>query len=145
MEFLTREEMPWASDECEDDPNQPAMPKPSLEDSNNWTLWHTLPGGNTIMVARAARGPPTRPTPPICKKGKGIISDAKSEVPCLKHGKQLFSAPPTPHCIDRDAFLPFNNMQFGGQDYHIKQPQKTLAYAKALQLWVEKARLTNTR
>ena len=44
-----------------------------------------------------------------------------------------------PHCIKRDMFLPFNNMQFNGQDYHIKQWQKTLAYAKVLQHWVEKA------
>ena len=45
----------------------------------------------------------------------------------------------SPHCIDWDVFLPFNNMQFGGQDYHMKQPQKTLAYTKALQHWAEKA------
>ena len=30
-------------------------------------------------------------------------------------------------------------MQFGSQDYHIKQLQKTLGYAKALQHWAEKA------
>ena len=35
QEFLTGEEMPWAGNKCEDDPNQPTMPKPSLEDSNN--------------------------------------------------------------------------------------------------------------
>ena len=46
-----------------------------------------------------------------------------------------------PHCIGRDSFLPFGSMQFSSQDYHIKQPQKILAYAKALQHWVEKAQL----
>ena len=50
-----------------------------------------------------------------------------------------YSALTTPHCIKRDVFLPFNNIQFGGQDYHMKQPKKTLAYAKALQQWAEKA------
>ena len=39
QEFLTGEEMPGTSNECKDDPNQPRMPKPSLEDSNNWILW----------------------------------------------------------------------------------------------------------
>ena len=46
---------------------------------------------------------------------------------------------PFPHCIERDMFLPFNTVKFGSQDYHMKQPLKTLAYAKALQYWVEKA------
>ena len=46
---------------------------------------------------------------------------------------------PAPHCLKRDAFLPFNTMKFGSQDYHMKQPQKTLAYTKALQHWAEKA------
>ena len=27
------------------------------------------------------------------------------------------------------------DLRFGLQDYHLKQPQKTLAYAKALQHW----------
>ena len=30
-------------------------------------------------------------------------------------------------------------MNFGSQDYQMKQPLKTLAYAKALQFWAEKA------
>ena len=30
-------------------------------------------------------------------------------------------------------------MQFGSQDFQLTQPQKTLAYAKAIQHWVEKA------
>ena len=50
-----------------------------------------------------------------------------------------YLALPTPHCIERDVFLPFNNIQFGGQDYHMKQPEKTLVYAKALQYLAEKA------
>ena len=32
-------------------------------------------------------------------------------------------------------------MKFGGQDYDMKQTQKTLVYTKALQFWVEKAQL----
>ena len=48
---------------------------------------------------------------------------------------------PGPYCIERDVFLPFNTMKFGGQDYCMKQPQKTLVYTKALQFWAEKAQL----
>ena len=46
-----------------------------------------------------------------------------------------------PHCIELDADIPFGNGNFANQDYQIKQPQKTLAYAKALQFWEEKAQL----
>ena len=52
-----------------------------------------------------------------------------------------YLALPTPHCIERDVFLPFNTMKFGGQDYHMKHPHKTLAYAKVLQHWAENAQL----
>ena len=36
--------------------------------------------------------------------------------------------PPSPHCLDWDAYLPLKDPKFGSQDYHLKQPQKTLAY-----------------
>ena len=50
-----------------------------------------------------------------------------------------YPAPPTLHCLDSDAFLPISTVNCSYQDYRMKQPQKTLAYAKALQFWVEKA------
>ena len=37
-----------------------------------------------------------------------------------------------PHSLDRDCFLPIQDMWFRVQDFWLKQPQKTLAYAKAL-------------
>ena len=52
-----------------------------------------------------------------------------------------YLVPPAPQCIERDAFLPFSTAKFGSQDYCMKQPQKTLAYAKVLQFCVEKAQL----
>ena len=58
------------------------------------------------------------------------------------HAKKMendYSVPPAPYCIERDTFLPFNTLKFSSQDYHMKQPQKALAYAKALQHWAEKA------
>ena len=50
-----------------------------------------------------------------------------------------YLAPPTPQSLDCDWFLPVSNMRFGRQDYCMRQPQETLAYAKALQYWAEKA------
>ena len=43
------------------------------------------------------------------------------------------------HSLDRDQFLPLLDMWFSSQDFWLTQPQKTLAYAKALQYWAEKA------
>ena len=56
-----------------------------------------------------------------------------------------YSMPLAPQSLDRDRFLTFQDMQFGSQDFWITQPQKTLAYAKALQHWVEKSPPTNPR
>ena len=43
------------------------------------------------------------------------------------------------HSLDRDQFLPLLDMQFCSQDFQLTQPQKALAYVKALQYWTEKA------
>ena len=52
-----------------------------------------------------------------------------------------YSAPPTPKCINRKAFLPVPDPELPCQDYREGPPQKTLAYAQALQYWTEKANL----
>ena len=45
-------------------------------------------------------------------------------------------------CLDCNAYLPMEDPRFGSQDYHLKQLQKTLAYAKGLQHWTDLARPT---
>ena len=50
-----------------------------------------------------------------------------------------YSVPPAPLSLEHDQFLPVSNTTFGRQDYHMRQLQKTFAYTKALQYWVEKA------
>ena len=50
-----------------------------------------------------------------------------------------YSALLAPQSLNHDQFLPVSNMRFGRQDYCMRQPQKALSYAKALQFWVEKA------
>ena len=49
--------------------------------------------------------------------------------------------PPAPKCINRKAFLPVPNPKMPCQDYRDRQPEKTLAYAQALQYWAEKVNL----
>ena len=47
--------------------------------------------------------------------------------------------PPAPKCIQRKMFLPVTDSHLPFQDYWLKQPQRTLAYAQALQYRAEKA------
>ena len=65
----------------------------------------------------------------------GILPDAQGKVSHPENGEWLLSTA-HPQCIERDSFLLFSTAKVGGQDYWMKQPQKTLAYTKALQLWV---------
>ena len=60
---------------------------------------------------------------------------------CATKGKNNYTPPPTPYCLNWVVYLPFSEMKFGREDYRIHQPQKTLAYAKVLQYWAEKAKL----
>ena len=50
-----------------------------------------------------------------------------------------YSAPPAPKCISRKAFLLAPNPEMPCQVYMEGQPQKTKAYAQAIQYWAEKA------
>ena len=46
--------------------------------------------------------------------------------------------PPVPHCIKWDAFLLQSRTCFVSEDVRLRQPRKTLAYAKLLQFWADK-------
>ena len=59
---------------------------------------------------------------------------------CTTKGYNDYTMPLAPYCINSDAYLPLKGMRFGAQDYCLCLPQKTLAYAKALQNWVEEAK-----
>ena len=52
-----------------------------------------------------------------------------------------YSTTPTPKCIERRLYLPALDPRLPCQDYCQEQPQKTLAYAQALQYWAERANL----
>ena len=54
-------------------------------------------------------------------------------------GFNNYTVPPAPPCLDHDAYLLMEDPRFSSQDYHLKLPQKTLAYAKAIQHWANLA------
>ena len=47
--------------------------------------------------------------------------------------------PPAPPCICQKDFLPQHDLKFACQDIRESQLEKMVAYAQALQFWVEKA------
>ena len=69
---------------------------------------------------------------------------ASFEVPMAQYqargGKNDYSALPAPKCIGKKRFLSPLDPRMDSQDYHLGQPRKTLAYAKALQCWAERAK-----
>ena len=44
-----------------------------------------------------------------------------------------YSVPLAPQSLEFDQFLPVSSIIFGRQDYHMRQPQNTSTYTKALQ------------
>ena len=55
-------------------------------------------------------------------------------------GHSDYTVPPTLHCLKCNDHLPPPDPRFGTQDFWLKQHEKTLAYAKALQHWAEVAK-----
>ena len=55
-------------------------------------------------------------------------------------GKNDYSTPPALECIGKDWFLHPLDPRMGSQEFCLGQSKKTLAYAKALQYWAEKAK-----
>ena len=99
-EFLSGRKTPCTGDE--EDSNQSATPKPSLEDSNKWVLWHAR------WVQSLAWWPKLREVlnwtdlPWFARRLRALFQLPK--VRC--HASNMendYLAPPAPHCIDRDG------------------------------------------
>ena len=122
--FLTRKGMLLASDRSEENSDWSKTPQTLAGRQQQVGPLACPPGRNTILVARAMRGPKPEGHPPICKRVWALFQMPKARCHAANI-KNDYSVPPTPHCINWDAFLPFNNMQFGGQNCCMKQPLKS--------------------
>ena len=116
------------------------MPEPSPTEGTEWIKWHVQQPDMLACWQELKEVP-----------GQDNLQEfarrvwASFEVPkqwcCASKVDNDDSALLAHHSLDRDQFLPLPDMQFGSQDFQLTQPQKTLAYAKALQYWAEKAQL----
>ena len=101
------------------------------------------PGCNADLVAQTGKHPGPKRYPPLSVTGAGHpfkchrhdISPLKGSIIILYH---LHPALSGPQC----TYLPMGDPMFGSWEYCLKQPQKTLVYAKALQHWADLARPT---
>ena len=119
--------MPCAGNE--EDSDQSTMPKPSLEDSNEWIFWYAC------QLETPVWWPELREVPnqmDLLQVTRGLR---------VQEGKNDYSALPAPKCLGKEWVLLLPDPQMASQDYHLWQPLNTLAYAKALQYWLEKAQL----
>ena len=113
-------------------------PEPSIKNYEVWLEWWAQQVNTSDwwgeLVAIPNAGNPERLA---CKV------HASFEVPWVRcealGNPEDYTAPPAPKCIQRKMFLPDPTPHLPCQDYHLKQPQRTLAYAQALQYWAKKA------
>ena len=119
---------------------QTSMPEPSLMDHMKWIKWYMR---QLDILAWWQELKEVSNQDNLQEFAKRVW--ASFQVPKARcHASKVDNDHSTllaPHSLDRDWFLPLLDMQFGSQDFQLTKAEKTLAYMKALQYWVEKAQL----
>ena len=106
-------------------------PEPSLNNSSEWvrlyakqlkimTWWWELSKvpGQTDVQEFVRQVWVSCQLPKVSSHAQGVTND--------------YLALLAPHSLECEQFLPLSDVKLGGQDYYMRQPQKTLASAKAL-------------
>ena len=137
QEFLRGEEMLPASMGVGDD-LLPDDHKPCPMQSAEWIRWHAqqLDMPAWWQELKEVQGQDNLQEFAWMVQASFEVPKVRSHVAKVDNDHSML---PTHHSIDRDRFMPLPDMWFGTQDFHLTQPQKTLAYAKTLQYWAEKA------
>ena len=105
QEFLSEEELSQANREHEDDPDQPGMPEPSLDNSNQWVLWCAYWVETPAWWLELQMVPNQTDIPQFARCMQASFQMPKARCHAEKMDND-YSALPTLHCIERDAFLP---------------------------------------
>ena len=120
-----------------DKPNWSATPEPPFHNPEEWVRWHACWVETPAWWLELVKVPTPRDPISFAKWVWASFQFPKAKYP--RKGGDNYTPPPAPHCIEWDAFLPQTKGNFASQDYRLRQPKKTLALAKALQFWAEKA------
>ena len=118
-EFLSGEGPPWLGEKQEDDPGQwEYSPKPSFDNASALVAWQaewidTLSWWPELIEVTNHKD--------ICQFVRRIRASFHMPMVCYQatKGENNYNVPPTPHCLNWDAYLPLSDMKFCGQDYRI--------------------------
>ena len=123
----------------EDDRNR-SSPEPLVEEYERWVTWQAWAHDMPDWWLELAKIPGVDNHQELAQKVQ-----ASFKLPWWIsewHGMENYhQAPPAPPCICQKVFLPKPDPKFACQDIRESQLEKTVAYAQALQFWVEKANL----
>ena len=136
-EFLSGIESPGSRG---DESDQSAMPKLPFHNPQAWVRWSTH-WEETLTLWQELTAVPQKGDVQEFVKRIWASFHMPRECYYATDGKKDYTVPPALHCMGCDNYLPPLDMRFGAQGYWLKQPERTLAYAKALQHWAEVAKL----
>ena len=128
------------AESSEEEDRKVPSPEPPVEELESWVIWRSwmqdMPGWWQEL-----------PGVPGVDDPKKLAWEvwASFQLPwriSKQHRVENYhQAPPAPSCLHCKSFLPLSNSQFACWDIRELQWEKTVAYAKALQFWAEKANL----
>ena len=113
------------------------MPEPSFNNPKEWVRWHACWVETPAWWPELVKVPTQRDPISFAKWLQASFQFPKAKF--FKTGGDDHTPLPAPYCMEWDAFLLQAKGNFASQDYRLRQPQKTQAFTKALQFWVEKA------
>ena len=122
-----------SGDKLMDDPSTwYCLPKPPFTDAYNWVAWQAEQVAMPTWWSKLMSILGQRDIHWLAQLVRASFQMPQACYAATK-GVNNYVVPPTPSCLDQDTYLPMKDPRFGLQDYQLNQPQKTLAYDKALQ------------
>ena len=129
------------AESSEEEDRKTSSPEPPVEDLESWVTWrawmHKMPGWWQELTK----------VPGVDDHEKFACDVwASFQLPQRTSKwhwvENYHQAPPASLCLHQKSFLPLPDPKFACQVIRELQREKTVAYAKALQFWVEKAKST---
>ena len=114
------------------------LSEPSLNNRSEWVKWHAKQLNTPAWWPELSEVPSQSDVKEFVRRIWASFQLPKVSS-CAQEVTNDYFMLLAPLSLDRDHFMSILDMWLSSQDYRVKQPQKTLAYAKALQYWVEKA------
>ena len=116
QEFLLGGDVPWAGDRMEDNPQQTSTPEPSPQNVYEWIGWPTQQVSIPAWWQELWEVPSQDDLWEFARRVWVSFQLPKAGCHAAKVEND-YSALPAPHSLDRDCFMPIQDMWFGCQDF----------------------------